>query len=727
MLDGQEPFLREGTIIGKSYEIDYALGKGGFGITYKAIDHDLHRYVAIKEFFPSEWAWRSKITQSVLVSKTNHDIYQKLLSKFEEEGRILAKLDHPNIVRVYSLFRSLGTVYLVMELLEGRTLSDEIANTIMSSERIEKIAKTLALALHIVHKSGIQHLDIKPDNIMLTNDGRIVLYDFGAAHWDLDEVKKGQSQTITAYTPGYAPLELLQGHRARTTPATDIYQLSVVIYEMLTGKRPPDPLERLNMSEVWEPEVPDEWKELLVSGLALKIEDRPTSIVKWWKLYKGNREGKDLAKTQVKKKADRLTTLSRLLGKFGFSSFILGIACFALVGIFLFKLNSTQYYWFMARRAKATENYTNAIVYYNHVINHLPDNLEARLERAEVHFQLGNYLEAIHDYDYVYSMNKDSALRDQIGLAYLRYVELVEKDGKMNLAIEYLEKAKRYNPKLESEIYSKMLDILLLSAQMELENKNYQKVVDIYRKILRDYQSDSGITKQVKQRLGRTYLMLGKEQESKGDIKSAVNTYTAGIKEHPYFNELHETRGTLYIKLNQLNKALSDYNRSIELNQDAAISYAGRAYILGRFGRFKDALKDYDKAIALGLNTDYVYYGRGWIHQQMSNYARAISDYNQAIDINPDHTQSYLNRGWVKYYISDYDNAISDFNKVIEKNDNVASAYQGLGYAKTMLGDSEVVILDHLRKAVELYRKEGNQIKVLEIKSWIKKHNLGKI
>jgi serine/threonine protein kinase len=706
-------------MLAENYEIDYVLGKGGFGITYKAIDHNLQRYVAIKEFFPSEWAWRSKGSQSVSVSKSNHDIYQKLLLKFETEGRILAKLQHRSIVRVYSLFRSFETVYLVMELLEGRTLHDEIASKCLEKNDIEKIAKTLAIALNKVHKMGIQHLDIKPDNIMLTNDGRIVLYDFGAARCNMDQVRR--SQTITAYTPGYAPLELLQSHRATTSPATDIYQLSVVIYEMLTGERPPDPLQRLNMAEPWEPEVPEPWRKLLKAGLALRLADRPQSVSQWWKLYQPSQPQDNLKKGESFHKFINFLNSSLKINWLGL---LLVSTSLLLGGVLIFQLNARPYYEFMANRAKARGDYENAVSYYNALISQTPNDIKARLARAEANVRLRKYLNAINDYEYVHSINNDSSLLRKIGQAYFQQGELDESQRMIDSALGHYQKAKSYDANLVNAVNSKMLDVLSLSAKIQLEKGEYQNAIELYNKLLQEYSPDTAISKSVRQSLSLAYLQLGNQQEKEGELENALASYTSGLEKNPNSSELYEARGTLLIKLDQLNSALTDYNRSIELNKKAMISYAGRAYILGTFGQYQNALGDYNQAISLGLKTDYVYYGRGWLHEQLSQYSKAILDYNQAIAINSEHLLSYVRRGWVKYRMSDYGGAIKDFDTVLEKDDTIASAHQGLGYAKTMVNDSKKVINEHLQTAIKLYTKEKNEEKILEIKEWMKQHKL---
>jgi eukaryotic-like serine/threonine-protein kinase len=275
--------LPPGTLLqGGNYRIEYALGQGGFGITYRAVDLNLERVVAVKEFYPQSYVHREGVTGRVTVPTADGEAYQRWLQRFEREGRILAKLTHPGIVKVHSLFRERDTAYLVMELLQGGTLSDELkAFNQLSPSRVSEIVTALVSSLDAAHRQGVYHLDLKPDNVMLTNDGRIVLVDFGAARQEMSSVVTTRhKKSTTAYTPEYAPLELVSGDPVG--PESDLFELGMLIHEMLTGQRPPSVLQRLT-TEVWEPpSLQEPWRELLTQALQLHRHNRPRFILRWW-------------------------------------------------------------------------------------------------------------------------------------------------------------------------------------------------------------------------------------------------------------------------------------------------------------------------------------------------------------------------------------------------------------------------------------------------------------
>jgi eukaryotic-like serine/threonine-protein kinase len=278
--------LPTGTLLdGEKYRIDYALGQGGFGITYRAADMNLERPVAIKEFYPQAYVQRDPLSGTVSVSYSEADTYGRWLGRFEREGRILARLSHPGIVKVYSLFKENQTAYLVMELLQGRTLRDELdaqSGKKLAPERVVTLATEMVSALDTVHREGVYHLDLKPDNVMLTGDRRIVLVDFGAARQDFGKDPKQKSST-RAMTPRYAPLELLSSQPVG--PESDLFELGMILCEALTGECPPAVLDRLSQ-ERWEPEnVPEPWQGLLVEALQLQKANRPQSVAQWWQGY----------------------------------------------------------------------------------------------------------------------------------------------------------------------------------------------------------------------------------------------------------------------------------------------------------------------------------------------------------------------------------------------------------------------------------------------------------
>jgi serine/threonine protein kinase len=265
---------------GGDYRIDYALGRGGFGITYRAAHVLLERIVAIKEYYPQEYALRNTETGWLIAVKDREDVYRRGLRRFVREGRILCSLRHSNVVQVLDLFEEHGTAYLVMELIQGCSLAQEMArfSDKLPEARIEKLISQLVEALSAIHAAGVYHLDLKPDNVMIMPGDRIVLVDFGAA-------RQGYTTTTdsTAFTLEYAAPEVMWG--SDVGPESDLFSLGMMLHELLTGKRPPLALVRLRSGEDnWQPKVAEPWKTLLEEALHLNKENRPSSVRDWWRL-----------------------------------------------------------------------------------------------------------------------------------------------------------------------------------------------------------------------------------------------------------------------------------------------------------------------------------------------------------------------------------------------------------------------------------------------------------
>jgi parallel beta-helix repeat protein len=264
------------------YQLEYPLGRGAYGITYRARHLELESVVAIKEFYPKEHAVRHGAIGQVTVTGQQQDVYQRGLQRFIQQGRLLAQVNHHNVVRVLDLFKERGTAYLSMELVEGDTLREELASypdNRVPEERIFRIMEQLVSGLEAVHNKRMYHLDLKPENVLITKDDtgkdRVVLVDFGAARQGFSR------QSTQAFTMEYAAPEVVAGDDVG--PDSDIFELATMLYEMITGQRPPSALERLLKKDTWTgDELREPWRGMLVSALKLRRSERPTNVRAWW-------------------------------------------------------------------------------------------------------------------------------------------------------------------------------------------------------------------------------------------------------------------------------------------------------------------------------------------------------------------------------------------------------------------------------------------------------------
>ncbi len=231
-----------GTMLADEYRIDGILGAGGFGITYRAHDVKLDIDVAIKEYFPRDFASRSNTVTVRPRTKSEQEQFQWGLSQFIEEARRLARLQHPNIVRCMRYFEGNDTGYFVMTFEEGQTLEKYFPKPPQQRE-LDKLLDPLLNALEALHASGIYHRDISPDNILIRDDDTPVLIDFGASRQALAR----RTQTMAAIVkPGYSPIEQYDRETRQQGAWSDIYALGATLYSIIAGGPPPDALSRVH-------------------------------------------------------------------------------------------------------------------------------------------------------------------------------------------------------------------------------------------------------------------------------------------------------------------------------------------------------------------------------------------------------------------------------------------------------------------------------------------------
>ena len=234
-----------GTRLGE-FELTHRIGEGGFGIVYKAWDHTLDRHVALKEYLPSSIATRIGQTRISCRSERHRETFEAGLKSFINEAKLLARFDHPSLVKVYRFWEAHGTAYMVMPFYEGITMRDTVRAMPQPPDEawLMEMLSSLTDALAVIHAEQCYHRDIAPDNVMLLNgSGRPLLLDFGAARRVIGDM----TQALTVILkPGYAPVEQYAEVPGMKQGAwTDVYALAAVVYWCVTGKTPPPSVGRM--------------------------------------------------------------------------------------------------------------------------------------------------------------------------------------------------------------------------------------------------------------------------------------------------------------------------------------------------------------------------------------------------------------------------------------------------------------------------------------------------
>ena len=280
--------MAPGTMLRDRYLIGKVLGYGGFGVTYIGWDTVLELKVAIKEYLPNEFSTRLPgQTQVTVFNGEKTEQFFDGMTKFVEEAKHLAKFQNEEgIVRVYDSFMENETAYIIMEYLDGETMTDYLkqVGTVTEEDALQMLTPIMD-SLSVVHAEGILHRDIAPDNIYITKTGQIKLIDFGASRY----ATTSHSRSLTVIIKqGYSPEEQYRS-RGDQGPYTDVYAVAATLYKMLTGKTPPDAMERRAMYESKNKDILIPPRKLnkkisrntenaILNAMNVRIEDRTPDI-----------------------------------------------------------------------------------------------------------------------------------------------------------------------------------------------------------------------------------------------------------------------------------------------------------------------------------------------------------------------------------------------------------------------------------------------------------------
>ena len=276
---------------GGKYKIVRFISSGGFGCTYEAEHILLKKKVAIKEFFVKDFCNRDETTSQISVGITSKTaLVNKLKSKFIAEAQSLCSLEHPNIVHVFDVFEENGTAYYVMDYIDGPSLNDMVKKDgPMAEQKAVGYIMQVADALKYVHSQNRLHLDIKPGNIMVDENDKAVLIDFGASK-QYDEEGGENTSTLLGKTPGYAPLEQMGNDVVKFLPSTDIYALGATLYKLLTGNTPPSAslLASGETLDAMPSFISEGTRNAIIQSMQTNKMKRPQSIGEFEKLLSGD-------------------------------------------------------------------------------------------------------------------------------------------------------------------------------------------------------------------------------------------------------------------------------------------------------------------------------------------------------------------------------------------------------------------------------------------------------
>lgn len=324
-------YLLPGEMVGDKYIVGKVLGYGGFGVTYIGWDTVLNRKVAIKEYLPSDFSTRSYGTKMLTIfSGEAAEQFEAGLNSFISEAKRLAKFNSvPEIVDIYDCFMENGTGYIIMEFLEGITVKELLKkNGKFPVGEAKRIVMSVLRGLLEVHKEGIIHRDIAPDNIFITTDNEVRILDFGAARY----ATAVQSRSLSVILkPGYAPEEQYRS-RGEQGPWTDVYAVGASFYRMVTGIRPEESIERMAQDHIKMPSelgiaIDENTENAMMNSLNVKREYRIPDAQSFYEALGSEQEVVRVIEKKEKKEETGLSLPVKIS--------MAAAAVFVCIGIFL--------------------------------------------------------------------------------------------------------------------------------------------------------------------------------------------------------------------------------------------------------------------------------------------------------------------------------------------------------------------------------------------------------
>ncbi|MBI3536191.1 MAG: protein kinase [Chloroflexi bacterium] len=542
------------------YRIIEQLGQGGMATVFKAYHPALDRYIAIKVLHPAFKEDASFIT------------------RFHREARIVAKLDHPNIIPIYDFAEEAGTPYLVIRYVEGKTLKAEQRDALLSLDQVLAIIRPVANALAYAHAQGVLHRDIKPSNIMIANDGHVYLTDFGLARM----AKAGEStlsQDMLIGTPQYISPEQAKGEAV--SERSDIYSLGVVLFEMLTGRVPfsadtpysiihdhiyaPLPLPRSinpNLSAELErvllkalakdpaarfgntPEFLSAFEQAVFqTNPALASMATPVVVLTRASSAATPRPAPTAPPVSIATKTPQPQPKRRALTPLSCAITALVIVFFAIVigGVsFIARDDLARIF-----RTGATTSTPGATSVADQ-IKAARDSVQKNSTDGGAHLRLAELLERNKEYESAFLEYEAAIASNQkLSSGYLRAGALAEKLNELDRAKKYYQAGVNALPD-NPELLLQLADVLLQQKQYEDAKKNYDKVIAL--------NPNSALA----------YVGLGDYYRVTGKPNDAIQQYTRAASIDPNLPEVHFGQGLLAVQFNQIDKARIEFNLVIK-------------------------------------------------------------------------------------------------------------------------------------------------------------------
>ncbi|MEW6025931.1 MAG: tetratricopeptide repeat protein [Planctomycetota bacterium] len=720
-----------------NYQIEGKIGQGGMGVIYLATDLNLNRKVALKVLLPQD---------------------EESLKRFIGEAQAAAKLKHPNITQVYEVGVADGYHYFTMDLVNGCGLDDLTEEGRLTPKEIAETIQEIALALDYAHSTGIIHRDIKPSNILIDNEMRAYLTDFGLAK---EINRKDRPLTVTGTivgTPEFMSPEQAKSDKRKIDGRSDIFSLGITFYYALTRQSPfkdEDLYEELTNVLQKDPVRPGKIAPNInrdLETICMKCLEKDPE-----RRYQTARELADDIKrfldgevinarpVGIITRVMRKTLKHRLVVTAGMVALALLVAVSLITGLFWSRAYSRNKAETVLNRIKlgspspaeriAIANEALAVdptygeaweiigeAYFSR--NVMAKAYEAFCKAIELnpslafsHYRRGFLMERIYKKpkEAIADYNKVIELAPESDIGYIAHGIVAFGQQNYDEAFRDFNKAIELNSK-NTEGYNRRAMVHLHRRQTDKALADWNKAIEVNPKNDMAFRS-LGFFHYIRKEFDRSLEYLSKAIE--------LNADTA---------ELYSERGLAFRDKGELDTALADFNKAIQLEPQESEYYFNRAIVHRLKNEYDNALKDFSRAVEIEPDKAESYYERGNIHLLMKNLDSALDDFNKAIAADPasggagpKNSDYYNYRGIVHGELKDYDAALEDFNTAVRLNPGVANYYfnRGVGYecknmyAEALADFNKALEMDkeigeaYAHRAVVIYRNGGNLEQVL--------------
>jgi len=659
-------------LTGKSilhYKILNKLGEGGMGVVYKAEDTKLKREVAIK-FLPR------------FISSNKEE-----RQRFEIEAQAAASLNHPNISTIHSIEEAEDQIFIVMEFINGTELKDKIKNGSLPIEEAVDNAIFIAEGLEAAHKKGIVHRDIKSANIMITDDGKVKIMDFGLA-----KIKDGTEVTkihTTVGTAAYMSPEQSQG--GKLDQRTDIWSFGIVFYEMLFGQLPfKGEYEQAVVYGIIndEPEIsniPEELKYILSKALAKSPADRYQNVKEMLddlKTFKGVTASKSFSTKTIIKKPVRKSKVKLILAA---ASVLIILAATA---IYFLTNTSTK-----AGEAAITRKMIVVFPFEN--LGSQDDNYFANGVTDEITSKLSSIADiGVLSSNSAEKLSKSNKSNQEIGKEYgVNYIL----EGKIRWAKDTGNKNRvRITPQLtrvsdNTIIWSDSFD-RVLDDIFAVQNEIAQKVVDHLSGSLNTDQMRKNVRPTDNLEAYDLYLR-GLAYDNRGtylkdDIQNSINLFSKAVVLDPKFASayayLSKSKSEMYWFFydrtkNIVKESYDNSQKAYQLNPDLAETHLSLGYYYYWCElNYERAIKEFSKVLEIQPNNAEAVFGLGVVYRRMGNFNLALQNQLKGASLDPLSVEYSHNIAETYELLRDYGNAEKYFKRVIELNPDLNYPKAGL-------------------------------------------------